>query len=227
MWHPLRGTGVGDVGDSTVVSQKFGDIEAPTGPNIKKRLTALAQGKNPFAKVEDLPKVSLGWNYFRPEVAMGQNTPYKVLQGSDVAGNIGKWSKGAIKAASNIPAARRIGGVLTGGPMGAALTATDTALRAKQGDYIGSALSVAEGTLPGLGGAAAFGANIIGDLPGVRSVKGAANKFIGNKVIPTLGNSEGRTGKIPKIKYNKAMSGKSIGNVGGRSLYSIPSFNQF
>lgn len=28
-------------------------------------------------------------------------------------------------------------------------------------------------------------------------------------------------------KNNKAMSGKSIGNVGGRSLYSIPSFNQF
>ena len=26
-------------------------------------------------------------------------------------------------------------------------------------------------------------------------------------------------------RNNKAMSGKSIGNVGGRSLYSIPSFN--
>lgn len=229
-WDPFRGTGVGDVGDSTVVSQKFGDIEAPTGPNIKKRLTALAQGKNPFANVEDLPKVSLGWNYFRPEVAMGQNTPYKMLQGSDIAGNIGKWSKGAIKAASNIPAARRIAGVLTGGPVGAALTATDTALRASQGDYIGSALSAAEGTAPGLGGAAAFGANIIGDLPGVKSVKGVANKAIHKGIIPFLGgDGSGRSGyfKVPEIKSNKAMKGKSLGNVGGRNIYEIPSFNQF
>ena len=54
-----------------------------------------------------------------------------------------------------------------------------------------------------------------------------STKIIGNQIIPTLGNSEGKAGKIPKIKSNKAMKGKSIGNVGGRSLYSIPSFNQF
>ena len=29
----------------------------------------------------------------------------------------------------------------------------------------------------------------------------------------------------PQFKSNQAMRGKSIGNVGGRSLYSIPSFN--
>ena len=38
----------------------------------------------------------------------------------------------------------------------------------------------------------------------------------------------GRIGSLPTIpKSNKAMKGKSIGNVGGRKLYSIPSFNQF
>lgn len=78
---------------------------------------------------------------------------------------------------------------------------------------------------------------------GGRLAKGAANLGVGiaadwaadKFLMPHVEKAGQRMGKSLKNwanefdakRNNKAMSGKSIGNIGGRKLYNLPSFNQF